>query len=175
MSAVVAWCPSPRDVRHPAHGDRDVAAGGVLVQVLGLRLTGWGRELQRVWLASEAIGHTDEWRVSPVAAWWTVAWTLHGIALVLAARAVGVEDGVWALLAVGIAAEALSRLAPSPGGVGAAELLLLGGLLVVVPPDTIALVVIAGRLVTFWLHLPAAFVLRNRIVQHTRRGHHAGP
>ena len=147
----------------------------VVAQVGGLRLTSWGRELQRVWLATEAIGHTDEWRVSPVAAWWTAAWTLHGIALVLAARAVGVEQGMWALLAVAIAADALSRLAPSPGGVGAAELLLFGGLLLVLPGDVVAPVVIAGRLVTFWLHLPAAFLLRHRVVPRTNRSRHAGP
>lgn len=154
-----------------------VGAGLLLavVQLLGLRLTSWGRELQRVWLPAEALGPTDQWRVSPVVGWWTVAWTLLGISHVLAARAVGVEEGVWGLLAVAIAADALSRLAPSPGGIGAAELLLFGGLLFVVPPDAVAVVVIVARLVTYWLHLPAAFLLRDHVAHHTRRSRHAGP
>lgn len=94
---------------------------------------------------------------------------LHGLVLLAVLRAVGVDASLTPVV-VYLGASALSALVPSPGAVGALDLLLVAGLTGSgLPASTAVAGVVGYRLVTVWLPLlPSALVLlvvvRRRIV-----------
>ncbi len=94
---------------------------------------------------------------------------LHGLALLAVLRALSVDVALMPVV-VYLAASALSALVPSPGGVGALDVVLVAGLTGAgLPASTAVAGVVGYRLVTVWLPLlPSALMLlvvvRRRIV-----------
>lgn len=100
----------------------------------------------------------------------TVAGPLHGLVLVAVLQSLTDEVPVLAVVAVYLAASALSALVPAPGAVGPLDLMLAAGLVAVNVPPAVAVAAVLGyRLVTVWLPLlPSAVVfwrlLHRRII-----------
>ena len=82
---------------------------------------------------------------------------LEGAAVVLD-RSAGIAAGGSSRSMV--AARAIGSLAPSPGGLGAIELVLYAGLVTAMPAEDAALVVVVARLCTFWVQVPIGVALR---------------
>jgi len=81
------------------------------------------------------------------------------IALIAALRSVGVHPPVLAAAAVFLAGNAVGSATPTPGGLGAVEAVLAGGLTAVGIPAIQAIpAVLIFRLATFWLPIPAGWV-----------------
>ena len=100
----------------------------------------------------------------------TAAGPLHGLVLVAVLQSMTDTVPVLAVVAVYLAASAVSALIPAPGAVGPLDLMLVAGLVAVNVPPAVAVAAVLGyRLVTVWLPLvPSAVVfwqlLHRRII-----------
>lgn len=129
------------------------AIGGLLVlaEASLLRVTSWGRALDREWIPRERSLY--EAASARLLAAWMVHAMLRAAPVALAARAFGLDTPAEALLAIAVAAPAIAWLCPVRGGLGAVEALLVAGLAVDAPLGDAALVVVFARLTTDWLHM----------------------
>ena len=86
----------------------------------------------------------------------------HGLAFAVAVSACGVQLSVLQLLAVFLAGSAVGSTAPTPGGLGALEAALVGGLIAFGAAAAPAVAgVLTYRLITYWLPiLPGAIALK---------------
>ena len=95
---------------------------------------------------------------------------LHAAVLFAVLRSVGVELTVTTAVVVYLVVSSVSALIPSPGGLGALDVTLITGLVVMGVPSTVALGAVLGyRLITVWIPLlPGAMALavlvRRRII-----------
>ena len=77
---------------------------------------------------------------------------LYALALAASCRAYGVHLGLAQLIAVNVVASTLAGLVPVPGGIGAAEAALAGGLVALGIPEAVAFAIaITDRLCTYYL------------------------
>jgi glycosyltransferase 2 family protein len=77
---------------------------------------------------------------------------LYALALGAACLAYGVHLALWQLIAVNVIASTLAGLVPVPGGIGAAEAALAGGLVAIGIPEAVAFAIaITDRLCTYYL------------------------
>jgi uncharacterized membrane protein YbhN (UPF0104 family) len=85
---------------------------------------------------------------------------LHAVTLFAVMRAIGNPVPVVSVLAVYLVMSALAALVPSPGGLGALDVMLVGGLVAIGTPVVPAVAAVLGyRLLTVWVPLlPAAAV-----------------
>lgn len=158
-----------RPLGYPVATALGAACGGglALVQYVVLHHTPWGRDFERVWLDARSGGRTDRGRAAATLLWAGAASIVEAAAVLLAARAVGYGASASGVLALVFAVSAVARLLPARGGVGVFDGLLLSGLAVADDVGTAALAVVVARLATYWLHLPAAWLVRVGDAEHT--------
>jgi uncharacterized membrane protein YbhN (UPF0104 family) len=165
------------------------AVVAVLVLVLGTGLwLGWVRRAGRGWAATVArrtretvggarreirrLGLVLRDPVRAVELWLGASASplLHAVTLLAVLRAVGNPVPMVSVLAVYLVMSAVAALVPSPGGLGALDVLLVGGLVAVGTPVVTAVAAVLGyRLLTVWVPLlPAAAVfaglVRRRVI-----------
>lgn len=135
-----------------------LAAGALvaLAEVLVIVVVPSGRELTRVWLRPFRSRGVPIEALADTAAWAAAMVTAQGVGFALAARAAGVDTRPELLIALGIAANVIASLVPTPNGVGAVELLSGAGLLVDNSLALAALGAVLGRVALFWIPLPLA-------------------
>ena len=124
-----------------------------------------GEELRRLWGVLR-----DPYRA---AALWLGSLStplLHAVILYAVLRSLGVAVTVGTAVVLYLVVSSLSAFVPSPGGIGALDVAMLGGLAAIGVSSAVALGAVVGyRLITVWLPLvPSAFVLavllRRRII-----------
>lgn len=112
-------------------------------------------------------------RCGPVQQLWggsASAGVLNGVILLAVLRSLGDGTPALAIVAVYLAASALSALIPAPGAVGPLDLVLVAGLVSMGSTSATAVAAVLGyRLVTVWLPLvPSAlvfgFLVRRRLL-----------
>jgi uncharacterized membrane protein YbhN (UPF0104 family) len=164
-----------------------VVAGSVLVLGAGLWL-GWGHRTgrDRVAVVAGRVGHAvrgarselqrmglvlrDPVRAAELWLGASVCPLLHAVTLFAVLRAIGDAVPVVPVVAVYLVMSAVAALVPSPGGLGALDVLRVGGLVAVGTPVVTAVAAVLGyRLLTVWVPLlPAAAVFagleRRRVI-----------
>jgi undecaprenyl-diphosphatase len=158
-----------------AHGYVAGIVGGVVIgaaiavgQLVLLHFSPWGRDLVRVWLDPVPTIRDGRDTLTATLGLWSTVHVLHGAAVVLAARSIGVTTATEAIVAIAIGTYALAALTPSPGGLGAIEVGLYVGL--AVDAESAVLAVIVARVATFWLHMPMSMLAHHRALREDETG-----
>jgi uncharacterized membrane protein YbhN (UPF0104 family) len=131
----------------------------------GFVVRGAGREIQRLGLVLRDPVHAAELWLGASA-----CPLLHAVTLFAVLRAIGNPVPVVSVLAVYLFMSALAALVPSPGGLGALDVMLVAGLAAIGTPVVTAVAAVLGyRLLTVWVPLlPAAAVfaglVRRRLI-----------
>jgi uncharacterized membrane protein YbhN (UPF0104 family) len=177
-----------RQASLPAPPAGIAAVAGLALAVVLAMLLAWALSAGRPWLAAAGgrlrrtavlarqevrrLGHVVRDPVRAAQLWLGASASplMHALAMLAVLRAIGSPVPVVSVLAVYLVMSALAALVPSPGGIGALDVTLVGGLVAVGAPAVTAVAAVLGyRMLTVWVPLlPGAVVfaglLRRQVI-----------
>lgn len=132
-------------------------AGLLVHHLVALRAAPVSWDLTDLWVPSPGTAQRALGGAVVAAVWWFVARGVESLAFVLIARTAGPVAATEALVAVWISGSAIASLWSGPAHLWLTELLVFLGLVAVgADPGSAAFAAMTGRIVTFWVQVPAA-------------------